>query len=347
MGLGHILLTAVNSILPILLLILLGYGLRRIGYLNEDFIKTGNKFVFNICLPIMLFVNVYDIENLSTIKVDIVIYTVGIVCLLFLLSFIPALSSTRIPERRGVVMQCVYRSNYAIIGLPLANALGGAEAMAVAAVVSAFLIPIYNTFAVISLTVFLKDEDNNRLDIKSILRGIVTNPLIIGVVLGLACLVLRQLQNDLFGAAVFTLRGDLKFLYTVLDNIKGITSPLALILLGGQFTFSAVNGMFKEIFAGTLWRTVLAPIIGIGLAIILSKYTNLLSCGVNEYPALIAVFGSPVAVSSAIMASGMKNDGQLATQLVVWTSVFSIFTLFITICLMMSGGLLSVSFSSP
>lgn len=341
MGLGLILMTAVNSILPILLLILIGYGLRRIGFLNENFVATGNKFVFNICLPIMLFVNVYDIESLNTIKIDIVLYTVFAVCLLFVLSFTAA-RTTNIPQRKGVVMQCVYRSNYAIIGLPLANALGGAEAMAVAAIVSAFLIPIYNTFAVISLTIFLKDPENKKIDLKSILKGIVTNPLIIGVVLGLACLGLRQLQMNIFGKLIFSLQRDTGFIYTVLDNIMGITSPLALILLGGQFQFSAINGMFKEILVGTVWRTILAPIIGIGLAVILSKYTPLLSCGVREYPALISVFGSPVAVSSAIMASGMKNDGQLATQLVVWTSLISIFTLFITICLLMATGLLAV-----
>ena len=341
MGLGPILMTAVNSILPILLLILLGYCLRRIGFLNENFVKTGNKFVFNVSLPIMLFVNVYDIESLSTIKMDIVIYTVFAVCLLFLLSFTAA-RSTNNPQRKGVLMQCVYRSNYAIIGLPLANALGGAEAMAVAAIVSAFLIPIYNTFAVISLTIFIKDSDSRKIDLKSILKGVITNPLIIGVVLGLLCLLVRQLQMNLFNETVFSIKRDTKFLYTVLDNIKGITSPLALILLGGQFQFSAVSGMFKEIVVGTLWRTVLAPVIGIGLAVLLSKHTGLLSCGVAEYPALISVFGSPVAVSSAIMASAMKNDGQLATQLVVWTSILSIITLFITICLMMYAGLLTV-----
>ena len=341
MGLSHILLTAVNSILPILLLILIGYGLRRIGFLDEGFIKTGNKFIFNICLPIMLFVNVYDIESLSTIKIDVVIYTIFAVCLLFLLSFTAA-RMTSIPQRKGVVMQCVYRSNYAIIGLPLANALGGAEAMAVAAIVSAFLIPIYNTFAVISLTIFLNDSTNKKLDLKKTLKGIVTNPLIIGVVLGLLCLGLRQLQTNIFHKLIFSLSRDTKFLYTVLDNIKNITSPLALILLGGQFQFSAVGGMFKEILIGTLWRTVLAPIIGIGLAVVLSKYTSLLTCGVSEYPALISVFGSPVAVSSAIMASGMKNDGQLATHVVVWTSVVSLLTLFLTICIMMYTGLLPI-----
>ena len=218
----------------------------------------------------MLFVNVYDIESLNTIKIDIVLYTVFAVCLLFVLSFTAA-RTTNIPQRKGVVMQCVYRSNYAIIGLPLANALGGAEAMAVAAIVSAFLIPIYNTFAVISLTIFLKDPENKKIDLKSILKGIVTNPLIIGVVLGLMCLGLRQFQMNAFGKLIFSLQRDTGFIYTVLDNIMGITSPLALILLGGQFQFSAINGMFKEILVGTVWRTILAPIIGIGLAVILSK----------------------------------------------------------------------------
>ena len=342
MNLGHILLTAVNSILPIVLLILLGYFLRRTNWIDDIFIKNGNKFVFNICLPIMLFVNVYDIEDLNIIHPDIIIYTACAVCILFLLSFIPALTSTTVPERKGAVMQCVYRSNYAIIGLPLASALGGDDAMAVAAVISAFLIPLYNTFAVISLTIFLKNDDSNKINPQKILLSIVKNPLIIGVILGLACLGIRQLQLSLLSEVAFSLSGQLKPVYTVLKYITSITSPLALIVLGGQFSFKAVKGMFKEIATGTIWRTIIAPLFGIGLAVLLSKCTPLLNCGINEYPALIAVFGSPVAVSSAIMAEGMKNDGQLATQLVVWTSILSIFTLFFTICIMMSAGLLSV-----
>jgi predicted permease len=239
-------------------------------------------------------------------------------------------------------MQCVYRSNYAIIGLPLASALGGPDAMAIAAVISAFLIPLYNTFAVFSLTIFLKNDGQKKMNAKEILLGVIKNPLIIGVVLGLACLGIRQLQRSVMGNVVFSLSEHLTPLYTVLKYITTITSPLALIVLGGQFNFSAVGGMFKEIATGTIWRTVIAPLFGIGLAFVLTKYTPLLNCGNNEYPALIAMFGSPVAVSSAIMASGMKNDGQLATQLVVWTSILSIITLFVTICIMMSAGLLSV-----
>lgn len=341
MELGHILMTAVNAIIPILLMILLGYWLRRLSFFNDNFIKTGNKLVFHVCLPVMLFVNIYDIAGFSVIAWDVVIYTVLVLCLLFTISFAVAVTATTIPERKGVVMQCVYRSNYAIIGIPLAGALGGTEAMAVAAVISAFCIPVFNIFGVISLTIFLKDPDSKKLDIRGIVRNIAKNPLIIGVVLGLVCLGIRQLQADIFGDVIFSLSRDTKFIYTALNNLKVITSPLALIVLGGQFQFTAVKGMFREIAFGTFSRIILAPIIGIGLAVILSKYTTLLSCGANEYPVLIAVFGSPAAVSSAVMASGMKNDGQLAAQLVVWTSLFSIFTIFITICIMMPFGLLS------
>ena len=97
----------------------------------------------------------------------------------------------------------------------------------------------------------------------------------------------------------------------------------------------------KEITIGIVWRIVLAPVIGLGCAILLNKL-GILSCGANEYPALLALFGSPVAVSSAIMAEQMHNDEQLATQLVVWTSICSIVTIFAFVCVLMGMGLLVV-----
>ncbi len=100
--------------------------------------------------------------------------------------------------------------------------------------------------------------------------------------------------------------------------------------------------MTKEIIAGTIWRIVVAPLIGIGVAILLSNYTDLFTFDSTVYPTLIALFGTPVAVSSAIMAGEMKNDEQLATQLVVWTSIGSIITIFVIVFALMSFGLLAV-----
>ena len=309
--------------------------------LNDDYLKLSNKVVFNCFLPCMLFVNVYSIESIAAINWEIVLYCVLIIGVIFVLGLATALLTTDVAERRGVILQCTFRSNFAIIGLPLAAALGGDAAMSVAAVLSAFTIPVFNILGVISLSVFVKGEDDRQQSVRKILLNIAKNPLIIGVMLGLLCLVIRGLQMELCGSLVFSLQRDLKFLYTALNKLKSITSPLALIVMGGQFCFSAVRGMFREIAVGTVWRIVLAPAIGIGTAMLLSAF-GMLSCGQAEYPALIALFGSPVAISSAIMAAGMGNDGQLATQFVVWTSIGSVVTIFLSTCALMMFGFIAV-----
>ena len=127
-----------------------------------------------------------------------------------------------------------------------------------------------------------------------------------------------------------------------MKKIKGRRRALALLVLGGQFQFSVVKGMFKEIAVGTLYRVVLAPLLGVGCAILLSRCTNWLSCGPESIPAMLALFGSPVAVSSAVMAGEMGGDEQLAAQLVVWTSIASIVTIFVFSCILMSAGFIAV-----
>jgi hypothetical protein len=303
----------------------------------------------------MLFINVYD-ASFDNLKWDLVLYSVIAIIVIFALGLLTCILTTKDNKRRGVILQCTFRSNYAIIGLSLASALVGAELQseveAIAAIVSAFSIPVFNILAVISLSIFVSDDKEQSQDgtttikkkrgqsVKNVLLNIVKNPLIIGVVLGIIFLGLRELEG--VWGWTFTIKNDLYFLYKALSNVKAIASPLALVVLGGQFKFSAVKGMLKEIIVGTAWRTILAPLIGIGCAVLLSTYTVFINFGATEYPALIALFGSPVAVSSAIMAGQMGNDEQLGTQLVVWTSIVSIFTIFITVCILIGFGLLAV-----
>ena len=256
---------------------------------------------------------------------------------IFGLSYFTTIATTAVPQRRGVLWQCAFRSNFAIIGLSLAGALGGDEAMAVAAIVSAFTIPVFNTLGVIALSIFL---DGGKPDVKKILINVAKNPLIIAVLLGIAALGIRMGQEAIFGRVVFSIERDTYFLYKSLTNLKAIASPFALLVLGGQFEFSAVKALFKDIVVGTVWRTVITPLLGVGGAVLLTAM-GILSCGVNEYPALIALFGSPVAVSSAIMAGSMGNDEQLATQLVVWTSICSMVTVFLLVSAMIAMGLLA------
>ena len=340
MQLLSILTTAINAVLPIVLLIGLGYGLRRSNFITEEFVKIGNKLVFNVCLPCMLFVNVYEIESLDDIRWDVVLYSSLMIFVIFLIGTAVAALTSPDGKRRGVIAQSAFRSNMAIIGLALAASLGGQDAVAVAAVVSAFTVPIFNILAVVSLTMFV-EPDGNKNRFAGVLKKIVTNPLIIGIALGMFCLLIRQGQILLFDAPVFLLSRDVKFFYTALSNLGKITSPFALLVLGGQFTFSAVSDLRKEILAGTLSRIILSPVIGIGSAVVLGCF-GIINFDASVYPALIAVFGSPTAVSSAIMAKQMNHDGQLATQLVVWTSIGSIFTIFITVCILMAMGLLMV-----
>lgn len=336
-----ILYTAVNAVVPVVLLIFLGYVLKVKGFFSKEFLRIGNKLVFNVCLPCMLFINVYSIDSFSSISWDIVIYGVVMLVVIFILGLGAAVFTTKVPERRGVILQCTFRGNIAIIGLSLASALGGEKAMAVSAIVSSFTVPVNNILAVLSLSMFTNDSTSGKVNVKQVLVNIAKNPLIIGVGAGLFCVGIREIQRAVFGEVVFALSSQMKFLYTAVNNLKSVATPFALLVLGGQFEFSAVKGIRKEITVGTLCRVVLAPLLGLGCAVILSNM-GVLRCGIDEYPALIALFGSPVAVSSAVMATSMGADDQLATQLVVWTSTFSIITIFTEVCLLMNAGLLAV-----
>lgn len=332
---------AVNAVMPIILLILLGFFLKKIGFLKEDFLKKANTFVFKVCLPCLLFINVYQIESFETIDWTVVLYSEIAIIVIFLLGMILVKFTVKDNKKKGVILQCVFRSNFAIIGLPLAESLGGATGRGVAAVLSAFSIPTFNILAVIALSIYVKEE-GEKINFKDVLKKIVTNPLIIGVVLGLIVLGIRSLIPVHDGVLSFSFSTNTytKFLYKSIENISKIGSPFALIILGGLFNFNAVKGMLKEILIGTLSRIVVVPFAVIAIAIVLSKTTSFFNFDQTIYPSLIALFGSPVAVSSAIMAESMDNDGELAGQLVVWTSIGSIVTIFLSVVILRGMGLL-------
>ncbi len=311
---------AANAVLPIVLLIALGYFLKQRGFYDDDFLKTANKFGFKVALPTLLFFNVYQIESIASINWKSVIFAVLVIILFFSIGLIIVLFSCKDDRQKGVLLQSAFRSNFAIIGIPLSQALGGDETLAIVSVLSAFSIALFNVLAVISLTVFVKDENNKKPDFKSILLKICKNPLIIGISLGLICLALRSVNPD------FTIKNQLPFLYSAINTLSKMASPLMLVVLGGQFSFNSIKGLKNQIVLGTVMRIIIAPVIGIGMALI---FKEKLGFGMSDFAAYLALFGSPIAVSSAVMASEMNNDYKLAGQLIVWTSIGSVFTLFI------------------
>ena len=317
---------AINAVMPIIMLIVLGYILKQIGFLDANFVKRGNKLVFRVGLPALLFYTIYNVEDLGAFNWSTVWFSIGAVLLIFVLGLIVVRLFVKDRKRKGVVLQCIFRSNYAIIGIPLAEALGGPEGIALVAVLSAFVVPLFNVLAVIALSLFT--NEGGKIDIKSVLKKIVTNPLILGTVAGLVALLIRSLLPvGADGLPVFYIYRDLKFVYKAVENLSKLATPLALIVLGGQFVFSAAGKMLKEIIIGVSWRTLLSPAVGIGLALLLT-HLGVVNFGPAEFTVFVALFGTPVAVSSAVMAGEMGCDDQLAGQYVVWTSVCSMFTIF-------------------
>jgi predicted permease len=320
---------ALEAVLPIIITVAIGYLIKRLGFLSTDMAKVINKLVFRIFLPVMLFLNVYKIESLSDIDTGYIFYAVIATVAIFALSIPAVIFVTKKGDRRGALLQACFRSNYALIGIPLAELLFGQAGVSVATVLSAASIPLFNALAVISLSVF--GDGEQKPSVKKILLGIVKNPLIQSIALGLVVLGIRALFVN-FGIG-FRL-SEVKPIYTVLDYLSRLATPLALLVLGVQFEFSAVKELKREIFFGTLMRAFIVPVLGLGLAFVCFRQ----SFGGAQFAALVALFATPVAVSSVPMAQEMGADYRLAGQLVVWSTLLSAVTVFIASFLLKAAG---------
>ena len=319
---------AMNAVLPIILTVGIGYLLKRCGLLNLNLAKALNKLVFRIFLPIMLFLNVYKIKSFSGIGIGYVLYAAVILLAVFFLALPAVLATTKQLPRRGVLLQACFRSNYALVGIPLAQSLFVDAGGAVASLLSAFSIPAFNILAVISLSVFR--EGNEKVKLRGILLDIVKNPLIQSVALGGVALLLRSLFGEWDVSFRLT---DLTPIYKVLESLSALATPIALLVLGAQFEFSAVPSLKKEIIFGVLARLVAVPLLGVGIAyLFFPSFTG------AHFAAFVAMFATPVAVSSVPMTQEMGGDTVLAGQLVVWTTLLSTFSIFLCAFLLRLAG---------
>lgn len=321
---------AANAVLPIVILIAFGYVLKRIGLLTKPFMDIGNKLTFRVLLPAMLFYNVYQIESFSEISPVFVLYGIGMVIVIFLLAVVITCAFTKDNAKRGSLIQAMFRSNYAIIGIPLATSLFGEKGAAAAGVMSAFCVPAFNVLSVITLSIFNGNSEKSKINVSKILLGIIKNPLIIATLAGLAVIGIRELFV-VWGVG-FRI-SDITFLYKSLENVKSICTPFALIVLGGRFEFSAVSRLWREIVFGTVIRTVAVPVISLSVA-----YFFVPGLSGEHFATYVGVFATPVAVASAIMAQEMGADGELAGQMVVWMSLVSTVTIFVYVAILRAVG---------
>ena len=219
-------------------------------------------------------------------------------------------------SRQAVLIQCIFRSNFVIFGYQVVANVYGAGQAAVASVMAAIVVPLYNVLAVITLEYFT----NSKNGLRPVILGIIKNPLIIGAVAAL-----------LFKLSGLTLPAPL---YTGLSDMAGMATPLALVVLGGTFHFDALRRNAGALAIGTLGKIVVAPLVMVPIAAALGfRDANLLS--------LVIVFASPAAVNSYTMAAAYGHDPELAGQLVVVTSVLSMVSVFGWIFLLRTLGLIA------
>ena len=186
-----------------------------------------------------------------------------------------------------------------------------------ATVLSAFIVPLFNMLAVLGLCIFSPDK---KPSVKRVLVGIVKNPLIQSIAVGFVALGIRAIFARLGISFRLT---DIQPVYKTLNNLSSVATPLALLVLGAQFELSAIPELKKYIAFGVAVRNFIVPLLGIGAAYLFGCFEG------AHFATFVAVFCTPVAVSSVPMAQEMDADVSLAGQLVIWSTVFSAISIFL------------------
>ncbi len=309
------LIIAFNVVLPLMLCIMLGYFLRRIGMIGET-LRTGmNSLCFKVFLPFYLFNSVYATDVTASFNGKLMIFCCAAMIAWFalLMFIIPRIEQEN--PRRGVLIQAMFRSNFALFGLPMAESLCGAEKMGPTTLLIGICVPLVNVLAVITLESFRGGKPS----VKKMLLGIAKNPLIIASLLGLAF----NLLNIPLPSAV----------HKTITDLGKVATPLSLVALGASFTFASAAAFRNQLTLGVAGKLVICPLIMVSLGAALGLRAEML------VPVLI-YFGAPTAVSSFPMAQQMDGDGELAASLVVFTSALSILTIFLWVFTLKTIGLI-------
>lgn len=304
---------SINVVLPLFFTIIFGYFLKEIKLFDNYTLKKMNNVVFRSFLPILLFYNIYNTDLKSGLRPGLIIFAILSIISIFLVLclIIPRIEKDN--KRKGVLIQAIFRSNFVLFGLPITISLLGEENSGVPSLIIAGIIPTFNFLSVISLEMYR----DSKVNIKNIIKGIATNPLIIASLCGIFML-LTEIKFP-------------KFLDKTLLDLSKVATPLALVILGGSFEFTAIRGCLKQVLIAVLGKLVIVP----GIFIPISIFAGFRDI---ELATLLIMFSAPVAVNSFTMADQMGADSDLAGQIVVLSSTFAIFTIFFWIYIVKTLG---------
>ncbi|SPY33042.1 AEC family transporter [Pasteurella canis] len=288
--------------LPTVLMLLLGVVLQRLHMVDDKFTGQATKIIFNITLPILLFLNITSnpVEFRSQLLPIAASFTGTL--LLFIVAELVAAKFIVEKQERGTFVQGVYRGNNGILGLALCINAYGEAGLAPASIYAAATIFLFNVLGVITLSRSFAD---GRVSFWGIVKNVIKNPLIIAIVLG-------YVVNGL----------ELQFpktLQTTGNYLASMTLPLALICTGASVKFNGSASGSRTVIWGSIGRVIIAPI----FMVCIGKLFGL--SGMNM-GILFLMAATPMATITYAMVRGMGGNATSAANIIALTTLGAIIT---------------------
>ena len=306
---------SLNATIPIFLLMALGYLFRRIGLLSEALASGMNTFVFKVALPVLVFSDLAAVDFSASWDTRFVLFCFGVTFLS--IAFAAALSFVwRDRSIQGEFIQAAYRSSAALLGIAFITNIYGNAGMAPLMIIGS--VPLYNILAVVVLSFF--QPERKRLDravVGKTLRGIATNPIILGILAGLAWSALRLPMPVILKKTV--------------TSIGAVASPMGLMAMGATFDLRKALGRKGPALTAAAVKLV-------GFCAVFLPLAVTLGFRQEKLVAILVMLGSATTVSSYVMARSMGHDGTLSASTVMLTTLFSAFTLTFWLWLLRSLG---------
>ncbi len=305
----------INGIVPIFLLVGLGIVLRKWNIADEVFGQKATTVVFRLVLPVMIFQDIATSDIGTNFDGRLLLFAVISVVIMFVLAWTLSHVVTRDNRRRAAFSQGSFRANYAILGLPLTKALFGEAAGANGTVILAVSMVLLNIFSVICLESFLNREGG----LKSTLRGIAKNPIIIAAVLGTA-------------AYLCKLRMPVAIDKTI-SHISDMCVPLSLITIGVSMRYANLKETWSLALLASAIKTVITPLLFLVPALLLGVRGEGLGT-------LFVFWASPAAVAGYAMTRNMGGDYDMYGNIIVFSTALSFLFVFFGVFILKNLGIL-------
>lgn len=303
-----------NAVLPMFLLLAAGFLSQKAGVLTREDVPRFNKVAFRFFLPCLLFYNIYCSDLSAAVKPGLIVYAVCGVLLVFTAAYVAVKHLVPREDWKGVIAQGIFRSNFVIMGIPIAQALVGPDQLGAVTVLIAVVVPLFNFLSVYVLERFR----GGTVNVRKVLLEVAKNPLIVSSLLGILCQLLGLRLPGLLEQTV--------------SSLSVIASPLQLFLLGAFFRFDGLGRYVRPLAAVTAVKLFVTPAVLLGTA-------ALLGIRGGDFVGLIGIFASPTAVNSFTMVQQMDcGDAELAGDIVVTTSAVSILSFFLWILIFKTFG---------